>query len=153
MSFFPYGPVSSKVVSSTSNRLIARLLITTLALGGAGSLGMAMLSGSSKAVYVHARDEVVFPEEIFSTGALLEGQIVVENPPMMVNVEAYNRKRKKDIAADSKKLLSLAIELRSEVNDDAGSMVSPDAAKKVKEIEKLARRVKESMTINIAGPM
>lgn len=152
MSFFPYGPVSSRVVSSTSNRLIARLLITTLALGGAGLLGMAMLSASSKTVYVQARDEVVFPGEIFSTGALLDGQIVVENPPMKVNVEAYNRKREKDIAADSKKLLSLAIELRSEVND-AGSTVSPDAAKKAKEIERLAHKVKESMTTNMIGPM
>jgi len=111
------------------------------------------LTASSKPILIPASDELVPRAEMARAGSGLEAQIVVEgDTPVKINMEAFNKKREKDIANDSRKLLSLAIELKSEVNGDAGSTLSPNAVRMAKEIEKLARRVKETMTLNLAGP-
>jgi len=80
------------------------------------------------------------------------GQFVVDRGPVRVNVEAYNKKREKDIADASGKLLTLAIDLKAELERDPASGASPNTARKVKEIEKLAHDVKEMMKINMVGP-
>ena len=80
------------------------------------------------------------------------GQMGIGITPMKVNIEAYNKKREKDIAAASRKLLSLAIALKTAVEHDSDSKMSPDTIKKAKEIEKLAHDVKENMKINLVGP-
>lgn len=80
------------------------------------------------------------------------GQFVVDRSPVRVNIEAYNKKREKDIADASGKLLTLAIALRAEIERDSASGTSPNTARKVKEIEKLAHDVKEMMRINMVGP-
>ena len=80
------------------------------------------------------------------------GQMGIGITPMKINIEAYNKKREKDIAAASRKLLSLAIALKTAVEHDPDSKMSPDTIKKAKEIEKLAHDVKENMKINLVGP-
>ena len=92
--------------------------------------------------------------ENFSPGAELacwsggaEGKMVGE---LKINIEAYNKKREKDIADDSRKLLSLAIALNSDLEQN--SISGPEAASKAKQIEKLAHDVKENMKLNILGP-
>lgn len=152
---FPWNvPIFPKVAFPARNLLFGRLLITTFALGGAGWLGVALWTGSVKSVLIPACDEIVGPAEIARADSGLQAQVVVEGDvPVKINVEAFNKKREKDIADDSRKLLSLAIELKTEVNSESGSTLSPDAVKKLKEIEKLARRVKQTMTINMGGPI
>ena len=82
-----------------------------------------------------------------------EGQTIVRGGnDVRVNVEAYNKKREKDIADASVKLLTLAIALRAELERDPGSEASPNTMRMAKEIEKLAHDVKEMMKINMAGP-
>jgi len=82
-----------------------------------------------------------------------EGQnVVTSGSGVKINVEAYNKKREKDIADASGKLLTLAIALRAELERDPGSEASPNTMRKAKEIEKLAHDVKEMMKINMAGP-
>jgi hypothetical protein len=154
MSFPPYIPFSPGIAFLTRNRLLVKLMTTTLALGGAGWLGVALWGGSAKRVLIPDRDELIPPTEIAWAASGFGAQVVVEGDmPEKINFEAYNRKRAKDIADDSNKLLSLAIELKTEVNSQPGSTLSPDEVKKLKEIEKLARRVKSSMTINLGGPI
>lgn len=154
MKLSPNVPVSFWDLYPTRKRLIRRLLATTLALGGAGWLGVAVLSGGSNSVLLPARGELVDPAEMAWAGSGLDGQAVVEmeDTPIKINIEAYNKKRERDIAEDSGKLLSLAIELKTELNSESGSELSPDAVRKVKEIEKLAHKVKQTMTINMVGP-
>ena len=82
-----------------------------------------------------------------------EGQQgIVTVGDMRINIEAYNRKREKDIADASKKLLSLAIDLKSDVDRNAGSGPSTSAVNKARAIEKLAHDMKESMKLNLIVP-
>src|SRR3954447_12131619 len=74
------------------------------------------------------------------------GSIVIGD--LQLNIEAYNKKREKEIADDSRKLLSLAIALKSDLEQDSG----PAAVSKAKQIEKLAHDVKENMKLSIIGP-
>jgi hypothetical protein len=82
----------------------------------------------------------------------MNGQIAIGLGDVRINVEAYNRKREKDIADASRELLSLAISLKSELDHNPGSELSPDAIKKAKQIERLAHDVKQTMMINVVGP-
>jgi hypothetical protein len=63
-----------------------------------------------------------------------------------LNVDAYNKARKKEIADDTTKLLSLAIALKAEL-DHSGQAPLADAVRKANQIEKLARRVRKKMNI------
>ena len=81
-----------------------------------------------------------------------DGQVSIGFGAVKVNVEAYNKKREKDIAEASRKLLSLAISLKADLERNPGSGASPEAMRKAKEIEKLAHDVKETMKLNILGP-
>jgi hypothetical protein len=69
-----------------------------------------------------------------------------------INVDAYNARRRSLLASDSRKLLSLAVALKSELRENPGEELSPDELQKVKEIEKLARDVKTQMTLT-PGPV
>jgi hypothetical protein len=95
--------------------------------------------------------------ENFSPGAELawwsggaEGQISGNIGHLKIDIEAYNRMREKEIADDSRKLLSLAMSLKSDLEQNADS--GPAAVSKAKQIEKLAHDVKENMKLNILGP-
>ncbi len=63
------------------------------------------------------------------------------------DVDGFNRQREKDIANDSTKLLSLALALKSELDNGPDGRHSSDAANKAEKIEKLARDVKRKMQI------
>jgi len=80
------------------------------------------------------------------------GQIAIGLGDVKLNIEAYNKKREKDIADDSRKLLSLAIALNADLERSSGSALSSDAINKAKQIEKLAHDVKENMRINLVIP-
>ena len=80
------------------------------------------------------------------------GQIAIGLRDVKLNIEAYNKKREKDIADDSRKLLSLAIALNADLERSSGSALSSDTINKAKQIEKLAHDVKENMRINLVNP-
>lgn len=56
-----------------------------------------------------------------------------------------NLDRQKQLLADTEKLLSLAIELKADVDKTTKDTMSLDVIKKADEIEKLAHNVKEKM--------
>jgi hypothetical protein len=62
-----------------------------------------------------------------------------------INLNAFNQDRKKAIAKDSEKLLGLTAALKAELESDPGKIQSDDVAQKIKEIEKLAHKVKDRM--------
>jgi hypothetical protein len=84
----------------------------------------------------------------------VQAQMIMSGRVMKINVDGFNRQRENDIAKDSEKLLSLAIALKIELDRSPGDRLSADAIAKVKEIEKLAKDVKEKMGLTPAlGPI
>jgi hypothetical protein len=67
------------------------------------------------------------------------------------NFDAANAERKKQIAADSAKLLKLANDLKTEVDKTTKDTLSLNVIRKADEIEKLAHDVKEKMKLTV-GP-
>jgi hypothetical protein len=65
--------------------------------------------------------------------------------------EAANAERKKQIADDSTKLLTMAMALKAEVDKTTKDTLSLNVIRKAEEIEKLARSVKEKMKLSV-GP-
>jgi hypothetical protein len=61
-------------------------------------------------------------------------------------MKALNVERQKQMVADANKLLKLAKELNEEVASTNTGAFTPDQLRKIGEIEKLARNVKERMT-------
>jgi hypothetical protein len=62
-----------------------------------------------------------------------------------------NAERQKAMISDTNKLLRLATELNAEVNSGNFGSLTSAQLKKVAEIEKLARRVKEEMSTSVRG--
>ena len=67
------------------------------------------------------------------------------------NIKAANAERKKQINADSAKLLKLATELKAEVDKTDKDTLSIGVIRKADEIEKLAHSVKEKMKLTVGA--
>ena len=63
--------------------------------------------------------------------------------------EAANSERKKQIAGDSEKLITLAMALKAEMDNTANGALTPNLVHKVEEIEKLAHEVQEKMKLTV----
>jgi hypothetical protein len=63
-----------------------------------------------------------------------------------------NRERHKNIVRDSDKLLKLAAELDLEIRASGSESLTPVQLRKLADIEKLARSVKEKMSYAVPGP-
>ena len=62
-------------------------------------------------------------------------------------IQLLNVQRQKTIVSDTDKLLKLATELKAEIDSGDSASLSPEQLHKISEIEKLARSVKQKMTI------
>jgi hypothetical protein len=131
---------------------VARLVTTCLVFACMLWLGISVYRVTLKATETGIGGDIGPGVDLTWTSGAIDGQIAVAMKNVPVNVEAYNKKREKDIADASRKLLSLAISLKSDLDHNPGSGLSPDVIKKAKEIEKLAHDVKETMRINIISP-
>ena len=130
----------------------ARLVTTCLVFACILSVTVWVYSVNARAVLTPMSVDLSPGVDLAWSSGAMEGQMAVGLGDVKINVEAYNRKREKDIADASRKLLLLAISLKSDLDHNPGSELSPDAIKKAKQIEKLARDVKETMKINVVGP-
>ena len=64
-----------------------------------------------------------------------------------------NVQRQKTMVSDADKLLKLATELKAEIDAGDSASLSPEQLRKISEIEKLARSVKQKMSITVGvGP-
>ena len=130
----------------THNSSLRQLLLTSIAFCGVLWLSWVAYAVHLNEMLTPARDEVLAPPGMPWPSSGLEAQIVVEKPLVSINVEAFNKKRERDVADASRKLLSLAIALQSELN--SGSDDKSSAVEKANKIEKLAKRVKDEMALN-----
>jgi len=115
-------------------------------------LGVRVYSTVAHAVLRPVGEDLSPGVELAWSNGAVDGQIVSSAGDIKINVEAYNKKREKDIADASGKLLTLAIALREELERDPSAQGSRNTVRKADEIRKLAHDVKEMMKINMAGP-
>jgi hypothetical protein len=73
------------------------------------------------------------------------------NPRNQKRIQFLNAQRQKDIVSDTEKLLKLARELNDEVAADDSEHLSDDQMRKIAEIGKLAKNVKEKMSYSVSG--
>jgi hypothetical protein len=66
-------------------------------------------------------------------------------------LKAINAERQKSLVADTNKLVKLATELNRELNSAKPESLSADQMRKVAEIEKLAKNVREKMSMSVRG--
>ena len=62
-------------------------------------------------------------------------------------IQLLNVQRQKTIVSDTEKILKLATELKAEIDSGDSASLSPEQMHKISEIEKLARNVKQKMSI------
>ncbi len=75
------------------------------------------------------------------------------NDPFLVarQMRALNAERQKSLISDTNKLLKLAQELNSEIETGNPNMLTQVQLRKVADIEKLARNVRQKMSISYVG--
>lgn len=116
-------------------------------------LGAALLSGRSEGALPAIAPRPVSPA-LAGIVPHLQSQVMVAGRHLAFNVDGFNIQRKRDIARQTRKLLSLAMALKTELEQSPGSSPSPGEMKKVRQIEKLARKVKQTMSMSpVGGPV
>jgi hypothetical protein len=76
----------------------------------------------------------------------------IDPTEMQRRLNALNNERYKQMISDTNKLLKLAKELNDAVAVNAYNTLNPDQLRKVSQIEKLARSVKEAMSEGVGMP-
>lgn len=78
---------------------------------------------------------------------------VGDSDPMLAakQMKALNTERQKAVVSDTDKLLKLATELNQEIGESNPTTLTPVELRKIAEIEKLARNVKQKMSISFTG--
>jgi hypothetical protein len=99
---------------------------------------------------------VPFPQPTYGRSRLPNGQgnnAEGEADPVaqLKRAKMLNAERQKEMVSDSAKLLRLAQELNAEVAQGDASNLSGGQMRKLAEIEKLARSVREKMTFSLGG--
>jgi hypothetical protein len=152
MSFLPED---SRVYSAKSFHSIAfATRIMTIVLVPACMLWLSIrtYSAGSNSTLEPAIDNLGHGVELALSDGAAAGQVSTSLGGVKINIEAYNKKREKDIADASRKLLSLAISLKSDLDHNSSSEPSPNTVSKARQIQKLAHDVKEMMKINMVRP-
>ncbi len=149
MQLFYRQPAHSVRVGWNLSRrfLLQHSLLKLLSFGMTLWLVCGAISGRSRANPISPRDFGPANLKLMSVAVELRPQVRVAGAEFKFDTDGFNRKREKDIANDSTKLLSLALALKAEVDSDPDRRHSSDAVNKVGEIEKLARDVKRKMQI------
>jgi hypothetical protein len=75
------------------------------------------------------------------------------NDPLLMarQMRALNADRQKSLVSDTEKLLKLAQELNSEIETGNPNMLTQVQLRKIADIERLARNVKQKMSISFVG--
>ncbi len=102
-----------------------------------------------------------------NNGAVLNNQSVVNPPHSTSNLgddpisggydsliadrrmKLMNNERRKSLVSESDKLIKLATELNNEIAHSNSGSLTPDQLRKVAEIEKLARNIRDKMTMTM----
>src|SRR3569833_716485 len=137
MRFYLHLPPMLRAQTPRSTASAARMVTTAVVLACMVWLSAQAYSAGARATIDPTMENISPGDEVaWSRGA--EGRQVASFGDVKINIEAYNKKREKDIADASKKLLSLAIALKSKQNQEPETNPTPKAMSKARQIEKLA---------------
>lgn len=117
-------------------------LLAVLALAGAGA--MAWAQGPAMPSYDPSQGPVYGQRSSDSGGSAEDGDPLAEK-----RLRALNAARQKALVADTDRLLKLANELNAEIAAANAGSLGPIQLRKLAEIEKLARSVKEKMSTSV----
>jgi hypothetical protein len=140
-------PNRSNAVLESRKAVAPRRLTARWVLGIAFLLGIP-LPGQSPFPQVSAADGGKFGQRYpDSTGPLSQDP----NSPEQRRLRMLNAERQKALVSDAEKLLKLAKELNDKVGAADSGPMSDDELRKVAEIGKLAKSVKEKMSFSVGG--
>ena len=131
---------------------IARVLTIAAVLACMLGLGARVYSAGANRTLSPVQEDLSPGAELAWSNSGEDGQMTISLGDVRINIDAYNRMREKEIADKSRKLLLLAIALKSDLDQDPSSEPSANARSKAIQIEKLAHDVKENMKLSIIGP-
>jgi len=152
MRFFSHPPQLVKNHLSTMPACLMRVVTISIALACMLWLSVRVYGAGADATVEPGPENLDLGLELTLWTGAAEGNGILGVGDMKINIEAYNKKREKDIADASRKLLSLAIALKTDLERSPDAAPSPNAVRTAREIEKLAHDVKENMKLNIIGP-
>jgi hypothetical protein len=72
-----------------------------------------------------------------------------QNQMNQQNFDAVNALRRKQVTDDSARLIKLADELKTEIDSNSKDTVSQNSLRKIEAIEKLARSIKQKMSVSV----
>jgi hypothetical protein len=104
--------------------------------------------GRAQQVPMQPRPVPTLPGQAPTTGDENANSDVMTRRAMTQQAERRNVQRQQDIVNDTAKLLTLAEQLKEEVDKSSKNQLSVSVVKKAEEIEKLAKSVKEKMKGN-----
>ena len=135
---------------TTRHRTLAALLGLVVTLASTPELDRAQSqSTSSSTVYRQMQDDLASQDVTFRNP--YGGVDTIEIANRAKRLKAMNAQRQKTMVEDSDKLLKLTEDLDSEVNSEHLKQLNADQLRRLAEIEKLAKSVREKMTDAI-GP-
>ncbi len=118
---------------------------------GASVVFIALLAGSAQQAPPGSPDRPYLLPEANRLPDANEQMKMREKASKEQNFEAANAERRKQIADESTKLLTLAMALKAEVDKTNKDTLSLNVIRKADEIEKLAHNVKEKMKLTVGG--
>ena len=118
---------------------------------GAFALCLALMAGAAQQAPPGSPDRPYLLPEANRLPDANEQMKMREKASKEQNFEAANAERRKQIADESTKLLTLAMALKAEVDKTNKDTLSLNVIRKADEIEKLAHNVKEKMKLTVGG--
>lgn len=133
------------VCGSLRSRRFARFAMALVLLAGFAAIGLAQSSpGPGAQSYPRSGQwGQMQPDQSYP------GQIAGDPAMEAKRLNALNAERQKAMVADTDKLVKLAAELNEEVNGGTPSRLTEEQLRKVAEIEKLARSIREKMATSV----
>jgi hypothetical protein len=125
---------------------LAMLLAVGFGLAGRSQTNNGSGSGSTNNSQGSMRQSVRAPYDMTASPFDDTDSVMLEK-----HLTALNTERQKEMVSDTNKLLKLARELNEEVATSKATEFTPDQLRKIAEIEKLAKSVRERMT-SAVGP-
>jgi hypothetical protein len=128
-------------------KMTRRRMVARSALGLALLLGIPVAGQSPYPQFPSSRGDRTAPLYPDGNGPVDQGP----NSPEKRRLKLLNAERQKSLTTDADKLLKLARELNDEVAQSESGSMSGAQVRKVEEIGKLAKSVKEKMTYSAGG--
>jgi hypothetical protein len=136
----------TRIYTATSLRLYGALSIMALVLAVPATVGVAQAQ-SNKAAPLSGQGAVAAQRQALAGSEAGDGEY--DSTITGRRAKMMDSERRKLLVTDSDKLLKLATELNNQIAHSNPGSLTPDQLRMVAEIEKLARSVRDKMTMTV----